>query len=52
LECYETEHRSSKARTPKVPVTTNFMRFFKPVDYWKWAEREDVVSDDVYQGPR
>jgi beta-galactosidase len=34
-----------------VPVTTNFMRFFKPLDYWKWAEREDVVSDDVYQDP-
>ncbi len=32
-------------------ITTNFMRFFKPLDYWKWAEREDVVSDDVYQDP-
>jgi beta-galactosidase len=27
------------------------MRFFKPLDYWKWAEHEDVVSDDVYQDP-
>jgi beta-galactosidase len=51
LECYETEHRVLQARTPKVPVTTNFMRFFKPLDYWRWAEREDVVSDDVYQDP-
>jgi beta-galactosidase len=51
LECYETEHRVLKARTPKVPITTNFMRFFKPLDYWKWAAREDVVSDDVYQDP-
>lgn len=51
LECYEIEHRVLKDRTPDVPVTTNFMRFFKPLDYWKWAEREDVVSDDVYQDP-
>ncbi|HEY8812880.1 MAG TPA: beta-galactosidase [Candidatus Dormibacteraeota bacterium] len=51
LECYETEHRVLKARTPNVPVTTNFMRFFKPLDYWKWADHEDVVSDDVYQDP-
>jgi beta-galactosidase len=51
LECYEIEHRVLKARTPEVPVTTNFMRFFKPLDYWKWAAREDIVSDDVYQDP-
>jgi beta-galactosidase len=51
LECYETEHRVLQARTPRVPVTTNFMRFFKPLDYWKWAQREDIVSDDVYQDP-
>ena len=51
LECYELEHAVLTRRSPGVPVTTNFMRFFKPLDYWKWAEREDVVSDDVYQDP-
>jgi beta-galactosidase len=51
LECYEIEHRVLTERTPNVPVTTNFMRFFKPLDYWKWAEREDIVTDDVYQDP-
>jgi beta-galactosidase len=51
LECYEIEHRILTARTPNIPVTTNFMRFFKPLDYWKWAEREDIVTDDVYQDP-
>jgi beta-galactosidase len=51
LECYEIEHRILTERTPNVPVTTNFMRFFKPLDYWKWAEREDIVTDDVYQDP-
>jgi beta-galactosidase len=51
LDCYEIEHRVLSERTPNVPVTTNFMRFFKPLDYWKWAEREDIVTDDVYQDP-
>jgi len=51
LECYELEHATLTRVSPGVPVTTNFMRFFKPLDYWKWAEREDVVSDDVYQDP-
>jgi beta-galactosidase len=51
LECYEIEHAVLTERTPNVPVTTNFMRFFKPLDYWKWAEREDIVTDDVYQDP-
>lgn len=51
LECYEIERKVLTERTPGIPVTTNFMRFFKPLDYWKWAEREDIVSDDVYQDP-
>jgi len=32
-------------------VTTNFMGFFKPLDYWAWAAREDVVSNDSYPDP-
>ena len=51
LACYEVERSVLTEHSPGVPVTTNFMRFFKPLDYWKWAEREDVVSDDVYQDP-
>ena len=51
LECYDIEHAVLTDKSPGIPVTTNFMRFFKPLDYWKWAEREDVVSDDVYQDP-
>jgi beta-galactosidase len=51
LACYELEHAVLTEKSPGVPVTTNFMRFFKPLDYWKWAEREDIVSDDVYQDP-
>jgi len=51
LACYELERRVLTEKSPGMPVTTNFMRFFKPLDYWKWAEREDIVSDDVYQDP-
>jgi beta-galactosidase len=51
LECYESEREILAKHSPGVPITTNFMQFFKPLDYWKWAEREDIVSDDVYQDP-
>ena len=51
LACYESEHQVLKRVTPDVPVTTNFMGFFKPLDYWKWAEREDLVSHDSYPDP-
>jgi len=30
------------------PVTTNFMSFFKPVNYQKWASSVDIVSNDDY----
>jgi beta-galactosidase len=51
LECFEAEQAILKRHTPDVPVTTNFMGFFKPCDYWKWASREDVVSHDSYPDP-
>jgi beta-galactosidase len=51
LECYEIEREVLKRVTPDVPVTTNFMGFFKPLDYWRWAAREDVVSNDSYPDP-
>jgi len=51
LECYDSERAILARHSPAIPVTTNFMQFFKPLDYWKWAEREDIVSDDVYQDP-
>ena len=34
-----------------VPITTNFMGFFKPLDYWAWAAELDVISDDCYPDP-
>ena len=51
LECFEMEKGILREATPDVPITTNFMGFFKPLDYWKWAAREDVVSHDLYPDP-
>ncbi|MGW3427114.1 beta-galactosidase [Streptomyces melanosporofaciens] len=36
---------------PDTPATTNFMSMFKALDYWKWAQAEDFVSDDAYPDP-
>jgi beta-galactosidase len=51
LGLYEMEKEILQEATPDIPITTNFMGFFKPVDYWKWAPREDFVSDDSYPDP-
>ena len=36
---------------PELPVTTNFMGFFKPLDYFAWAAELDVASTDNYADP-
>ena len=51
LACFELEKALLRAATPDIPITTNFMGFFKPLDYWAWAAREDVVSHDSYPDP-
>jgi beta-galactosidase len=51
LECFDKEREILGQHSPDVPVTTNFMGFFKPLDYWTWAGREDVVSNDSYPDP-
>ncbi|HEX4815995.1 MAG TPA: beta-galactosidase [Nonomuraea sp.] len=51
LAHYRAERDVLRARTPGIPVTTNFMGLFKPVDYWAWAAEEDVVSNDCYPDP-
>nr|WP_286344520.1 beta-galactosidase [Frondihabitans sucicola] len=50
LECYRAEVAIIRASSD-VPVTTNFMGFFKGADYWAWAREVDVVSDDSYPDP-
>jgi beta-galactosidase len=40
-----------RAATPQVPITTNFMGFFKPLDHWQWAPELDFTSWDSYPDP-
>jgi beta-galactosidase len=51
LGVYRAEAAILREITPGVPITTNFMGFFKPADYWAWAEELDFVSDDHYVDP-
>ena len=52
LECYLAERDIVARHSPHIPVTTNFMAVWEGLDAWAWAEREDVVSIDVYPDPR
>jgi len=40
-----------RSHNPAIPVTTNFMGFFKGTDSWRWAREEDLVSLDTYPDP-
>lgn len=51
LECYCLERDAVKAVTPHIPVTTNFMEFYKVLDYRTWAKEMDFVSWDSYPSP-
>lgn len=50
LSCYLNELKVIREMTPSIPVTTNFMGTFKPLDYFKWAKHLDVISWDHYPG--
>ena len=51
LECYRLESDAVKKYTPDIPVTTNFMEFYKVLDYQKWAQAMDFVAWDSYPSP-
>ncbi|MFJ2270877.1 beta-galactosidase [Streptomyces sp. NPDC087849] len=51
LACHRAEREALGELSPDTPATTNFMSMFKALDYWKWAEHEDLVSDDAYPDP-
>jgi beta-galactosidase len=51
LECYLLEAAMLRQITPDIPLTTNFMGFFKPLDYWRWAEQIDIIANDIYPDP-
>lgn len=48
MDCYRLEYDAIKEITPNVPITTNLMGTYKPLDYQKWAEYMDFVSWDNY----
>ncbi len=51
LALYRMEAAILRATTPHVPITTNFMGFFKPLDYRSWAAEIDYVGWDSYPDP-
>lgn len=51
LECFEEQKSILHRLTPDIPITTNFMGLYKPLNYWTWAGREDLVSHDSYPDP-
>jgi beta-galactosidase len=51
LADFRLQRRILREITPDVPVTTNFMGFFEPLDYFGWAAEEDFCSTDNYPDP-
>ncbi|MET7459425.1 beta-galactosidase [Nonomuraea sp. NPDC005501] len=51
LECFVAERDIVRSFRDDIPVLTNFMRFFKHADYWRWAPEEDAVALDIYPNP-
>ncbi|SFQ35011.1 beta-galactosidase [Salibacterium halotolerans] len=52
FELYMVEKKILRDITPDVPVFTNFMLEFKPLNYFSWAPELDVVTWDTYPDPR
>ncbi|WDF39469.1 beta-galactosidase [Streptomyces sp. T12] len=50
LSLYEAEREVLLEAAPATPATTNFMVMynFDALDYWRWAPKLDVVSNDHY----
>lgn len=48
LECFRLEYEAVKKYTPDIPVTTNLMGSYKPLDYFKWGKYMDFISWDNY----
>jgi len=51
LECFTAERDIVRSFRDDVPVLTNFMRFYKRADYWRWAREADAVALDIYPDP-
>jgi beta-galactosidase len=48
LSCFVHEASILREIAPDIPVTTNLMGAFNPLDYREWAKAMDVVSWDSY----
>jgi beta-galactosidase len=51
LECYTAERDIVRGYRDDIPVVTNYMRFYKRADYWRWAREQDAVALDIYPDP-
>lgn len=51
LDLYRSEADAIRRHTPQVPVTTNFMGAYLPLNYQEWAKYVDIVADDSYPEP-
>jgi beta-galactosidase len=51
LACYTNERDIIRAITPDIPITTNLMGAYKPLDYRRWAKEMDVIAWDCYPNP-
>ncbi len=51
LDCFRNERDILRSITPDIPITTNLMGTYKPLDYRQWAKEMDVVSWDCYPRP-
>lgn len=48
LNCYRMEYDVLHAITPEIPITTNLMGNYQPLDYQMWAQYMDFISWDNY----
>ncbi len=51
FELYQMEAAILRSATPEIPITTNFMGFFKTLDYRQWAPATDFIAWDSYPDP-
>jgi beta-galactosidase len=48
LGCFKAEAEVLRELSSNIPITTNLMGAFKPLDYHQWAKEMDIVSWDSY----
>lgn len=48
LACFLDEKAAIRESSPDVPITTNFMGMYQPIDYHRWAPHLDFAAWDNY----